>query len=68
MNLLDFTRDQVVAISKIKITKKSILHYDVCMEIKKGTPMNKIAEKFGFSEPRHVFYIRDNKCPDCGII
>lgn len=66
MNILSFSRDEVVAMAGTgMINKKSPLHYDVCKEISRGTPYSRIADKFNISEVRLVSYIKEKKCPDC---
>lgn len=66
MNILNFSRDEVVAMSDAGlINKKSTLHYDVCKEISNGVPYSEIANKFNMAEVRLVSYIKEKKCPDC---
>lgn len=66
MNILSFSREQVVAMADSGImNKKSPLHYDICKEISRGISYSVIADKFNISEIRLVSYIKEKKCPDC---
>lgn len=66
MTILNFERSQIVAFAENgMMNKKSVLHFDVCKALKEGKTAEKIAEQFNLAEPRHVWYIRDHKCPDC---
>ena len=66
MNILNFTRDEIKAMSDSgMMNKKSPLHYDVCKEISNGVPYSQIADKFNFAEVKLVSYIKEKKCPDC---
>lgn len=66
MNILTFSREQVVAMADAgMMNKKSPLHYDVCKEISKGVSYSQIASKFNMAEVRLVSYIKEKKCPDC---
>ncbi len=66
MSILKFERNQIVAMAtEGLLNKKSIIHYDVCQALKEGKTAEKIAELFQIAEIRHVWWIRDHKCPDC---
>ena len=65
MNILDFTREQVKALGELKFNSKSTLHYDVCLDLKRGMPVEAVKEKYGFFESRTVTWIKANKCTEC---
>ena len=64
--ILQFTREQIIEMVKDGfLHKKSIFHYDVCIELaKKKTALDVAAEK-NLSEARTVRYIKSHKCKYC---
>lgn len=68
MTILDLKRQEVASlIESGGMKKKSLLHYDICSEIKNGNTQNRISEKFDISS-RQIRKIKRAKCPDCGIL
>ena len=66
MTILNFERDQVVALAESGLmNKKSILHFDVCKALKEGKTHEKIAELFNLCDDSMVRWIQRHKCPDC---
>jgi hypothetical protein len=64
--ILQFTRDQIIEMVKDGfLHKKSIFHYDVCMELAKKKTQSQVAEDKDVKEPRTIRYIKTHKCKYC---
>ena len=64
--ILQFTRDQIIEMVKDGfLHKKSIFHYDVCMEIAKKKRHDDITEDNEVKDVRLIRYIKKHKCKYC---
>lgn len=65
MNILKYTRNEIVALFKDGIVSGSVLHHwEICKALSEGKTIEKVAEDFRV-HPRGVQWVKANKCPSC---
>lgn len=64
MTILSFSRDQLVAMSESGLmNKKTIIHWDICNDLKKGHTLEYVADTYRMSVTQ-VWRVKQCKCSD----
>ena len=68
INLLAFKRSFLIECIKAKsMRKKSLIHFEICQDLKNGMKQEEIAEKFDM-QSRNIRLIKRQYCPNCGLL